>query len=230
MLHTAVPTEPAMSLFSSGMGSASASCGMQDRLIIHPPVNEAVSFAWSDFPVVAQHADLHFPSFQQYQPAEDDFSSWSESSSSSSSSDSEADPETLMSETSSETSSLSSSSTTTTRRKKVSFATSLEIRTHSLVLGDHPCCPSLPLQLGWEYDDTELINLDIYEQHKSYRTGKVNRLSYLERKNLLKRVSGMCERDLQEATEEARQMSTLRHSNSFRNDSELSGLALANIV
>jgi hypothetical protein len=199
MLYTAVSIDPTMSLFSSGHGS----CGMQ-QLIIEPPSIET-SFSWSDFPVVVEHGDANFYSSRRTpSPFELELKSTK-------SSRTQQQQEKKISRSSSQNS------------KRVSFSSSLEIRTHSLTLGDHPCCSALPLQLGWEYDDTELVNLDSYEQHKAFR-GKVNRLTYLERKNMLRRVSGMSDRDLNEASPCMYQTcGTLRHATSAQR--ELCGLA-----
>ena len=75
-----------------------------------------------------------------------------------------------------------------TNSKRVTFSTSLEVRTHSIVLGDHPCCQSLPVELGWDYADTEFVDVDSHELNKMYY-GPVRRRSYLERKNLLESFS-----------------------------------------
>jgi hypothetical protein len=192
MLHApSVSSDPTMSFFSSGHGS---SCGTQ--FIIEPPSIET-SFSWSDFPVVVENCDTHFYSSRRTpSPFELELES----------------PESRTQQQQEKKIPRSSSQNS----KRVSFSSSLEIRTHSLTLGDHPCCSALPLQLGWEYDDTELINLDIYEQHKAFR-GKVNRLTYLERKNLLKRVSEMSDHELNEASPYMYQAcGTLRHAPSQR--------------
>ena len=199
MLHTpAVSSDPTMSLFSSGYGS---SCGTQ--FAIEPPSIEA-SYSWSDFPVVVEHCEANFYSSRRTpSPFELELES----------------PEFRTEQQQEKKISRSSSQNS----KRVSFSSSLEIRTHSLTLGDHPFCSALPLQLGWEYDDTELVNLDMYEQHKAFR-GKVNRLTYLERKNLLKRVSGMSDRELEEASPYMYQScGTLRHA--APSQRELCGMA-----
>jgi hypothetical protein len=173
---------------------------MEDRFIIRPPSCESLSFGWSDFPIIQQHdVNVHFPSYPPVDarvqkptaiklshPAADE-SSTADLSSCTTDSD------------------LSSASSTKSSSKRVSFSNSLQIRTHSIVLGDHPCCRSLALELGWEYDDTELVNMDIREQHKPcYNTFR--RRSYIERKNLLKRVSGMTEGEIRD------QSNHMRHS------------------
>jgi hypothetical protein len=53
--------------------------------------------------------------------------------------------------------------------KKVSFA-NIKIRSHCIVIGDHPCCTmGFPLALGWDYTDAESLTLDKYEASRSPR-------------------------------------------------------------
>ena len=184
-----VSSDPTMSLFSSGYGY---SCGMQ--LTIETPSVET-SFSWSDFPVVVEHCDAKFYSSRRTpSPFESELES--------------TESRTLQQQQQEKKIARSPSQNS----RRVSFSSSFEIRTHSLTLGDHHCCSAPPLQLGWEYDDTELVNLDIYEQHKTFR-GKVNRLTYLERKNFLRSVSGMSDRDPKEAPSCMYQScGTLRHA------------------
>lgn len=160
---------------SSSTPPISASYGLEDHLTIQRPPCESISFNWSDFPIIQQHSYCQIPSQHlalnkscQYPP------------------------EIIMPTSSS--SDLSTSSTDTnfstipTNSKRVSFSTSLEVRTHSIVLGDHPCCRSLPVELGWDYADTEFVDIDSHELNKMYY-GPVRRRSYLERKSLLESFS-----------------------------------------
>jgi hypothetical protein len=146
---------------------------MQKNLIIQRPACESMSFDWSDFPIVQQQ-DVHF---EQRSSCYFDMEKPSRHYHHVPSCDSDSD---LSLSTKSSTSSSSSSSS-----KRVAFSNSLEIRTHSIVLGDHPCCKSLPIELGWDYDETQRIDLEAHEQYKQY--GIIRRRSYLERKNLLRR-------------------------------------------
>lgn len=87
-------------------------------------------------------------------------------------------------------------------RRTVSFS-HLEIREHSLIVGDHPSCSTgLPLSLGWKHalGPSRIIPLDDYEESRGARKhGSLMRLSPMERKYLLKRVGGMSEKDLVQA-------------------------------
>jgi hypothetical protein len=107
---------------------------------------------------------------------------------------------------------LSLSPATTPPQRRVRFSSVLEVRTYSIVLGDHPLCESLPLSLGWDYDPTPCwVDLETHEDSKmsnhrhyhSYITipnrcqaHGVDRLSYLERKQLLMQVGGYSDHQL----------------------------------
>lgn len=136
--------------------------------------------------------------------------------------------------------SSSSSSLLRRRRRSVRFAPSLEVRTYSLVLGDHPLCDDgLAIELGWEYDEKEgrKIDLRIHEDCKlltvlsttytsSSRGGIMHhchghshnnycsRRSYLQRKQLLLNVAGCTAHELEQRTEsreeERRRVNRLR--------------------
>jgi hypothetical protein len=97
---------------------------------------------------------------------------------------------------------------------KVRFAPTLEVRTHSIVLGDHPWCEDgLAVELGWDYE----VSRDIYQlQHTTKlrgpprfrlladhnssdvnkKTKKVMHRSQQDRKRLLLEVGGCSETEL----------------------------------
>ena len=85
--------------------------------------------------------------------------------------------------------------------KRVTFAEHVHIRRHSLVIGDHPCCSQLALELSWEHDGGEWALL---EEQREDGTGRrhtnTRRRSYLERKNLLKDIGGMTDAEIRETT------------------------------
>lgn len=83
--------------------------------------------------------------------------------------------------------------------KSVSFNRFLEVREHALTIGDHPLCrDSLPLSLAWEHGETELMDLNCYEAQRlpHRRSGNNMKLTFYERKNLLRRIAGMTEADI----------------------------------
>jgi hypothetical protein len=213
------------SLFGSPSILPFSSCAMQEHLI-HPFGNgssaveddhSSFSFGWSDFPVVYQHSDnssssgMDYNCYNHHHHATYLHPQKTEPSQSS-------PPE--LEFDSHDTQPSSPQQARREHRKQVSWGSALEIRTHSVILGDHPCCrDSLPLQLGWEYNDSELVNIDLYELHKErsfcyypnmsyysqqqqqrHKRGSNSkpppRLTYMERKNLLKHVGGMTEHDL----------------------------------
>jgi len=84
-------------------------------------------------------------------------------------------------------------------RKTVSFNKFLEVRQHALTIGDHPMCrDSLPISLAWDHGDTMLMDLDGFEaQRKGFRRNRsMMKLSYFERKNMLRKVSGFTEAEI----------------------------------
>ena len=89
----------------------------------------------------------------------------------------------------------------TDNKRAVTFANHVHIRRHSLVIGDHPCCSQLALELSWEHDEGEWARLD---DHREEGTGRrhtnTRRRSYLERKNLLKDIGGMTDAEIRETT------------------------------
>lgn len=81
-------------------------------------------------------------------------------------------------------------------KKSVSFNSCLEVREHALTIGDHPFCKdSLPLSLAWEHADTEQFDLNNYEEQRSAyrRSGNDMKLTFFERKNMLRNIAGMTE-------------------------------------
>jgi len=92
------------------------------------------------------------------------------------------------------------------QRKSVSFSI-LEIREHALIIGDHPYCTTgLPLSLDWGHSrQTHVLNIDEYEGRRAHRRSGINlKTTYLERKNLLKRVAGLREIDIKRSIQRAR--------------------------
>lgn len=71
-------------------------------------------------------------------------------------------------------------------QKHVSF-TAINIREHSVVLGDHPCCTiGLPVALGWEVQHESSQSLDDYEASRPSRRSRQDmRLSLTDRRALL---------------------------------------------
>jgi len=84
------------------------------------------------------------------------------------------------------------------RIKSVTFS-HVEILEFSIIMGDHPCCSSLALSLGWERAQSPtVVDIDSFEASRagSRRSGGNLILSYYERKNILKNVGGLKETDI----------------------------------
>lgn len=188
---------PTSSPLCPSSSSSSSCCGFQERLIIQGPAS-AESFSWSDFPIVHHHSqqEYHqfFPSTSSsdsvlHSETTDDGSSISSDDASLCSSNCESVP-----------SRASCDSRVNNGRRRVQFASTLEVRTYSVVLGVHPLCPSLPIELGWEYNpEPALVDLDTHEDYKWSASTSIRRRSHSERKELLRTVAGVSEEDLRKA-------------------------------
>ena len=170
-----------MTLFSDAFYSATSPYGEATQpIVISQPVSDDTSFEWSDFPALRSHdVTIEFPSSDDSDFRDTPFKLQ------------------LQEDCTLETSSLSSESdysASTTHSNvsnsgtRVSFSDTVRIRTHSVVLGDHPYCPILALELGWEYNDGEAR---IAKHKPTKRRKTIHKRSYLERKRLLQRMSGI---------------------------------------
>lgn len=119
--------------------------------------------------------------------------------------------------TSTSTSVSSIDSTSTSSKKSVRFAPSPNVRTYSVVLGDHPLCDDgLAIELGWEYcdDANENTHLD-----NTLHRGKCQKRSYLSRKQLLLDVAGCTKEELDQRSRELEAKKALIERNrSYRED------------
>jgi hypothetical protein len=101
----------------------------------------------------------------------------------------------------------SSSASSSKSCKCVTFAPSVQVREYAVVVGDHPSCQDLPLSLDWKHTEEQSVE---YSSH-SRRHGTQLRLTYYERRNIL-RVAGYTEADLRQAErQQVRVGSPLRH-------------------
>lgn len=75
---------------------------------------------------------------------------------------------------------------------RVSFDTAIQVRTHDLELGDHPCClGGMALQCGWAYSEDTIVDLNTHESHALKRRGNELRLSFRQRRKRLQEVTGL---------------------------------------
>ena len=95
-------------------------------------------------------------------------------------------------------------------KKTVSFS-NVSVQEHSVIVGDHPCALTLPIALGWDHAHPLTIRLDAYEQLRGPRRRRGTELCmpYYEKKNLLRRISGMNEVDIRKAERRVRMQSAV---------------------
>lgn len=81
---------------------------------------------------------------------------------------------------------------TCSHNRKVSFSSVLQVRTHPLVLGDHPCCTGgMALTCGWEHEALEILDLQVHEQVSAKRRNSQLRLDYPTRRDRLQDSTGL---------------------------------------
>lgn len=84
------------------------------------------------------------------------------------------------------------SKTSKSNKKSVTFSNVIQIRTHQVVLGNHPFCRGgMALELGWEHDETELVDLDLFDKHSQHRRMGQLYLNFYRRRHRLRAVTGM---------------------------------------
>lgn len=101
------------------------------------------------------------------------------------------------------TSSLSSIETTGPRTKiskRVSFSSTVQIRTHKITLGEHPCCQGgMALTSDWAREgEDECVDFELFEANSLKRRQGELRLSFSQRRERLEAAMGLSESDLWE--------------------------------
>ncbi|GKY94698.1 hypothetical protein MPSEU_000435300 [Mayamaea pseudoterrestris] len=75
-------------------------------------------------------------------------------------------------------------------RRRVRFSSFIQIRSHNIVLGDHPSCAGgLAIGLDWTYSD-ETADFERFEQSSRKRKASQLRLSYTQRRERLMEATG----------------------------------------
>jgi hypothetical protein len=97
----------------------------------------------------------------------------------------------------------SRASSTNSLKRNVSF-NKLDIREYSIALSDHPGCSyGPPVQLGWEYQDKETLNVEEYEEKRPPRRSVSELImSYNVRRYLLLKRAGYSKSEIQAAMKE----------------------------
>lgn len=95
-------------------------------------------------------------------------------------------------------------------KKTVSFS-NVSVQEHAIIVGDHPCALTLPIALGWHHTHPLTMRLDAYEQIRGPRRRRGTELCmpYYEKKNLLRRISGMNEVDIRKAERRMRMVQSV---------------------
>jgi hypothetical protein len=89
--------------------------------------------------------------------------------------------------------------------KRVSFD-KIEILQFPIEVGDNPCAQGVPISIGWEADETDVFDLDLYEQHKPERRGRAGiHIPARIRQDLLA-AEGTTLREMLEAVKEAQKI------------------------
>lgn len=85
-------------------------------------------------------------------------------------------------------------------KKRVSFASTVQIRTHKITLGEHPCCQGgMALTSDWAREgEDECIDFELFEANSLKRRQGELRLSFSQRKERLEAAMGLSESDLWE--------------------------------
>jgi hypothetical protein len=77
-------------------------------------------------------------------------------------------------------------------KKTVRFAEIAQIRTYDVILGDHPSCHGgMALQLDWTHQGTEFVHLDVYDTASRHRTMAQLHLTFFQRRERLRQLTGM---------------------------------------
>lgn len=95
-------------------------------------------------------------------------------------------------------------------KPSVSFS-NLQIREYDVTIGDNPSCSyGVPISLGWDYQETEVVPLEKYERARSNkfprRKSRQLVLSYNVRKYMLLKTAGYTKAELREAMEEVKRI------------------------
>uniref|UniRef100_A0A7S1DBE6 Uncharacterized protein n=1 Tax=Cyclophora tenuis TaxID=216820 RepID=A0A7S1DBE6_CYCTE len=92
------------------------------------------------------------------------------------------------------------------RKTKISFGT-VGVRTFNRIVGDHPDCKvGPPLTLDWQYMEHEPIDLDQYETSHAEQRRKNLRLTSITRKNLLRNIFEVPEKEILAAEKEVQKI------------------------
>lgn len=94
-------------------------------------------------------------------------------------------------------------------KKSVSFG-SIEIREYTRIVGDHPDVKiGVPISIGWAFYQREAIPLDVYEANRHPKR-VILRLSSIARKNMLRNIFDIPEKEITSAEKEIQKIQKQR--------------------
>jgi hypothetical protein len=93
--------------------------------------------------------------------------------------------------------------------KRVSFDT-IEILQFPIEVGDNPCAEGVPISIGWEAHETDVFDLDLYEQHKPEPRGRDDIHIPAQIRQALLAAEGTTAKEMLEAVTEAQKIQKSR--------------------
>jgi hypothetical protein len=95
--------------------------------------------------------------------------------------------------------------------RRVKFSV-VQIREYSQTLGDNPAVfYGAPIQLSWEYEEHGTMDIDQFEAHRGERRTPMEMvLSYMHRRNTLRKVYGFSEAELKSVEKETKKIKRQR--------------------
>lgn len=101
-------------------------------------------------------------------------------------------------------------------KRRISFG-SIHIREHAQTIGDNPSCThGTPVQLDWEHEDMEALNLEDYEAYRSTPRNKNEMyLNHFQRITILKR-NGYSTNEIKESKKEIQKFRKQREWTKFK--------------
>jgi hypothetical protein len=93
--------------------------------------------------------------------------------------------------------------------KRVSFDT-IAIFQFPIEVGDNPCAEGVPISIGWEAHETDVFDLDLYEQHKPERRGRAGIHIPAQIRRALLTAEGTSAKEMLEAVKEAKKIQKSR--------------------
>jgi hypothetical protein len=90
----------------------------------------------------------------------------------------------------------------------------VQFRNYGMILGDNPCCYyGPPVTIGWDYDESAAVPLDLYEETREPRRNRVQMMmNCLYRRQILSYLNGYSDKDLDRVIHEMNKIKKQRHN------------------